>query len=110
MLETAALHRYMDVGHDWAKHHAAPIAFLAGAIVATLVLGVAQPAVRLVRSSPAHPAGIDLTLAYAAPELPREWRWEVDAVNFDHMYRESSPAPRELDWISDPERRGAHAE
>ncbi len=105
MPETVALHRYMDVGHDWAKHRAALMATVAGVIVAIFALWVAQPAARLFRSALAHPAGIELNLAYPTPELPREWRWEPGAVSFDQMFREDAAVPGELDWIGDPEHR-----
>ena len=114
---TIAFHHYMDVGHDWAAHHAALIAVVAGAIVAIVVIGIAQSAVGLVRSSLAQPAGIESTLVYPAQELPREWRWEGrDAISFDDApavaahrkrmrYPEDVAAAGELDWIRDPGRR-----
>ncbi len=114
---TIALHQYMDIGHDWAKHHAALMAFVAGTTIAIVVVGIALSAVGLVRSSLAHPARIESTLAYPARELPREWRWEGrDAVSFDdapavpaHRRRmrfpEDGAAAGGLEWIRDEARR-----
>ena len=106
MRGTIALHHYMDVGHDWATHHAALMASVAGTMVAIVVVGIALSTVRLVRSSLAHPARIESTLAYPARELPREWRWEGrDTISVDYMYRDKGAVARELDWIRDPGRR-----
>ncbi len=106
MRGTIALHHYMDIGHDWAKHHAALMAFLGGATITMVLVGIALSAVGLVRSSIAHPARIESTLAYPARELPREWRWEGrDTISFDPMYRDKGSVGGELDWIRDPGRR-----
>ncbi len=106
MRGTIALHHYMDIGHDWTKHHAVLMAVVAGTTIAIVVVGIAQSAVRLVRSSLANPARIESTLAYPARELPREWRWEGrDTVSVDHMYRDKGAVGGELDWIRGPGRR-----
>jgi hypothetical protein len=98
-------HHYMDVGHDWAKHHAALVALLGGLVLAIVVVAVTESTISLVQDFLDRSARIESTVAYPAQELPREWRWEHDAISFDHMYREGGAAGAELEWIRDPGRR-----
>jgi len=61
-------------------------AALAGAlVVAVAALGAAPDAAQAAEPTP---AAVEATpVAQTRPELPREWRWERKAVNFDSMYR-----------------------
>lgn len=98
-------HHYVDVGQDWAKHHAALMAALGALVLAIVIVGVTESTISLVQASLARPAEIESTVAYPAREFPREWRWERDAISFDHMYREDRAVAGEFEWIRNPGRR-----
>lgn len=56
--------------------------------------GSAEPMAATILQEPAPPA--------ADAELPREWRWQRDAVDFDGMYRtqrNEEPASRPPWWL-----------
>ena len=71
---------------------------VAAVLALGLVLGTIFGTVGIVRYVPAaKPEGVASFNERPARELPREWRWERQPVDYQHMYRNKSP--QQLDWI-----------
>ncbi len=62
-----------------------------GLIIAILVVAIAATTVSMVRAAIAdhtEPSAKGAEVISTAA-LPREWRWSVEPITFDHMYRHS---------------------
>ena len=74
-------------------------------IVATIVLAAAETTrnagIGLPANSPAAEEPAELAPAIG---LPREWRWTLEAITFDHMYRQEE-SPGQSDWVRDASQR-----
>lgn len=69
-----------------------------GIVVGAVVFALSQAAIDIVRdATPTQPSVGEPLSEFPRRELPREWRWERKAIQFDHMYRRKE-SPR-LDWI-----------
>ena len=98
------LHHYFDVSHDWGSHHRALIYFVAtAAMIAIVVVGIAQSSAMLAQSSLLHPDRAESAMANRARELPAEWRWEGREIfHPEQMYRKNGTTYGEIDWIRTP--------
>ena len=64
-----------------------------GLIIAILVVAIAATTVSMVRAAIAdhtEPSAKGAEVI-STTALPREWRWSVEPITFDHMYRHSEP-------------------
>jgi hypothetical protein len=64
-----------------------------GLIIAILVVAIAVTTVLMVRAAIADHAELSAkgTEVISTTTLPREWRWSVEPITFDHMYRHNEP-------------------
>jgi hypothetical protein len=65
-----------------------------GLVIAILVAAIVAPAVSMVRTAIADHKGPAAKGAevISSTALPREWKWSVEPITFDHMYRRSEPS------------------
>ena len=76
---------------DWIHEHQRFVRSSSGLIIAMLVVAIAAPTVSMVRAAIADHAELSAKGAevISTAALPREWRWSVEPITFDHMYRHS---------------------
>jgi hypothetical protein len=96
---TAAIrHRAIPV-RQWAPHRHWLARIGLWVIVATLVLATVEATRNAGSGLPTdNPAAAEPANSVAATELPREWRWDLEAISFDHMYRQEK-SPGQSDWV-----------
>ncbi len=78
---------------DWLHERQWFVRTSLGLIIAMLVAAIVVPTVSMVRTAIAdytEPAAIGAEVI-STTEMPREWRWSVKPITFDHMYRHSEP-------------------
>ena len=73
--------------HQWLVHSGL------GLIIAMLVVAIAVPTLSMVRAAIADHTEPSAKGAEVIPTtaLPREWKWSVEPITFDHMVRHSEP-------------------
>jgi hypothetical protein len=87
-------------GHQWLARASL------GLMIAILTVATAGPTVSVVRDAIAEqiePLAKEAEVIPAAA-LPREWRWSIDPITFDHMYRQSAPHAV-MDYVRDVRRK-----
>ena len=105
MDRTAAIRHRAIPGREWVHQSL----WLGGiglwVIVATLVLATVETTRNAGSDLPANsPAATEPSESIPAPELSREWRWELAGITFDHMYRQED-SPGQIDWVWDASQR-----
>jgi hypothetical protein len=78
---------------DWIHEHQWLVRSSLGLMIVILTVAIARPTVSMVRDAIAeHTEPLAKgTEAISTAALPREWRWSIDPITFDHMYRQSVP-------------------
>lgn len=97
MSRTLVTQPYAIAARAWARHHHMLMGIGLALILAAVVLAIAEPTGSAIRGAPAD----DTAAAepwVSAVELPREWRWERDAITFDHMFRRKE-SPGRSGWV-----------
>jgi hypothetical protein len=98
MSQSIAIHHHRLSGREWGRRHQLLLGALLGLVIGALGVAIVATTADVVRAALANEtAASDAVAAYPVRELPREWRWERKAVEFDHMYRQKQ-SPR-VDWI-----------
>jgi hypothetical protein len=93
-----AIPRHRPAERERGRHHHLFVGAILCLILGALSFGIVATTVSIVRSAASEEAAAAAPrVAYPARELPREWRLERKAVDFEHMYRQKQSP--QLDWI-----------
>ena len=103
MSHTIAIQQPRHYGQNLARVRYLLLGAFLGLVIGALGFAAVASSVDVVRAAwLERSAAAEQIVSYPPRELPREWRWEPKAVEFEHMYRQQA-APR-IDWI----RGGSH--
>ncbi len=98
MSELIAIPQQRPVANERGRGHPRFFRALLGLTIGVLGFAVAASGFDLVRTVVAEEIAASEAVAdHPAPELPPEWRWQPQGVEYEHMYRHQT-SPR-LDWI-----------
>jgi hypothetical protein len=79
------------------NRHMAILGALLALAMGITVLATVEIGANVVREIPAAVADVGTAISVAPRDLPRDWRWEQPAVEYEHMYRHHEKP--KLDWI-----------
>ena len=98
MSQSIGILHHRPAERERGRRHYVLVGAVLGLMIGALGFAIVESAVPLVRAALTTETAVVGSLAeLPGRELPREWRWEREAVDFDHMYRQKE-SPR-LDWI-----------
>ena len=93
-----AIPRHRPAERERGRHHHLFVGAILCLILGALSFEIVATTVSIVRSAASEEtAAAAPRVADPARELPREWRLERKAVDFEHMYRQKQSP--QLDWI-----------